>query len=317
MNRLAQEARERQRMLEYLKRQENVTEAAKRFHVSRKTVYKWRKRWDGTVESLYEQSRAPVHQRQGHTPELDQLVKRLAKRFHYTDLIQAYQTAKQQNGYPFGYATFKRRVRALCRDEVKKPGRRKNKPYKRAEYLGQKVQVDVKYVPNECVMDGKQYDVYVAVDECSRWAYRKMYDEHSTYSSKQFLDELIRHTPFPIHMIQTDNGSEFTKEYLRKPCDKKGGKLPAEPTLFEQGLQAYDIMYHRIRPRTPRHNGKVECQNRLDEERFYNDLRMYSLADGNKQLEKYQKKSNAIWKVCLGMRSPNDVVLNYLSVGVI
>lgn len=58
---------------------------------------------------------------------------------------------------------------------------------------------------------------------------------------------------------------------------------------------------YNIRSITPRHNGKVERQNKLNEERFYNDLRMYSLTDGNKQLEKYQKKSNAIWKVCLGM----------------
>ena len=32
---------------------------------------------------------------------------------------------------------------------------RKPKPYQRADYTGQKIQVDVKFVPNYCVADGK------------------------------------------------------------------------------------------------------------------------------------------------------------------
>jgi len=45
-----------------------------------------------------------------------------------------------------------------------------------------------------------------------------------------------------------------------------------------------DIIYHRIRVATPRHNGKVERQHRTDEKRFYKKMRMYSLSDGHKQL---------------------------------
>lgn len=56
----------------------------------------------------------------------------------------------------------------------------------------------------------KKYYQYTAVDECSRWTFREMYDEHSTYSSKDFLMKLIEKAPFPIREIQTDNGAEFT-----------------------------------------------------------------------------------------------------------
>lgn len=82
------------------------------------------------------------------------------------------------------------------------------------------MQIDVKYVPSECVENGSKYYVYVAVgaplavDECSRWTYRQMYEEHSTYSSTQFLEELVKAAPFQIRMVQTDNGSEFTKSML-------------------------------------------------------------------------------------------------------
>ena len=303
MERITQEARWRQHVLEYLKKHGNVAATARRYHISRKTLYKWKKRWDGTPESLCDRSRRPHKVRDGHSEYWIRLIRRLCKKHHWTDIIAAYQEAKQRYGYPYTYQTFKKRERELFEGKKSKQWKRKNKPYERASYPGQKVQVDVKYVPGECVAGsngGKKYYVYIAVDECSRWTYRQMYEEHSTYSSDQFLQELIKHAPFQIRMIQTDNGTEFTKKLLTS--DKN------DLTLFEQRMEAYGIQYHRIKPATPRHNGKVERQNRLDQDRFYDHLRMFSLEDGRVQLAAYQKKSNDWWKTCLDMKSPNDVI---------
>ncbi len=63
-----------------------------------------------------------------------------------------------------------------------------------------------------------------------------------------------------------------------------------------------------------KNNGKVERQHRTDQERFYNKLRMYNLADGRRQLAIYQKLSNKLIKTCLGLRSPNEVVIDYLAI---
>ena len=133
-----------------------------------------------------------------------------------------------------------------------------------------------------------------------------MYDEHSTYSSKDFLMKLIKAFPFPIREVQTDNGTEWTTQLLVKDPESK--------TMFEKALADMDIIYHRIRVATPRHNGKVERQHRLDEARFYKKMRMYSLEDGRKQLARYNKKSNNISKSCLKYRSPNAVLADYLAV---
>ncbi|MDO4301438.1 MAG: integrase core domain-containing protein, partial [Clostridia bacterium] len=78
--------------------------------------------------------------------------------------------------------------------------------------------------------------------------------------------------------------------------------------------QKLGIKYQRIRVAAPRHNGKVERQNRQDEERFYRSMKMYSLEDGRKQLAVYQKKSNNYIKTCLNFQSPNQVVEKYLGV---
>ena len=57
MNRITQEAQARQRFLEYFLKNGHATETAIRYRISRKTLYKWLKRYDGTWQSLVEQSR--------------------------------------------------------------------------------------------------------------------------------------------------------------------------------------------------------------------------------------------------------------------
>ena len=85
-------------------------------------------------------------------------------------------------------------------------------------------------------------------------------------------------------------------------------------SLFEQALEDLGIIYHRIRIATPRHNGKVERQHRIDEKRFYKKIKMYNLNDGRKQLTVYNTKSNNISKVCLNYKSPNKILADYLGV---
>ncbi len=56
----------------------------------------------------------------------------------------------------------------------------------------------------------------------------------------------------------------------------------------------YGIRHQLIKPRTPRHNGKVERSHRNDNERFYKTLRFYSFDDLQAQMAKYLYRSNRI-----------------------
>ena len=300
MDKIAQDSQYRQRMMAYSEHH-GVEETANRYHVCRKTVWKWSKRWDGTAKSLEEKSRRPKNSPRKQKPWEIELVKRMRKKYG-KDLLLGYQKAREK-GYKRSYGCFKRTAEKEIPLKKKAP-KRKNKPYQRASYPGQKVQIDVKYVPSYCVADGRKYYQYTAKDECTRWTYREMYEEHNTYSSQQFLLSLVEHAPFMIREVQTDNGSEFTKRLMSND--------PNDKTLFEQELERMGIIYHRIRPATPRHNGKVERQHRTDEMRFYCHMRMYSLEDGRKQLARYQRQSNNNIMTCLGMRSPNQVLQLYL-----
>ena len=117
---------------------------------------------------------------------------RYAKRYG-GDLLLGYERARA-NGYSRSYGCFKRTASQLLRPG-KKRRKRKNKPYQRAEYPGQKIQIDVKFVPSYCVAGGGKYYQFTAKDECTRWTYREMYDENSSVSAKDFLEKLVRSAP--------------------------------------------------------------------------------------------------------------------------
>ena len=285
MDIITQTAYARQRMVLYAKKH-GTSKASLRYRTSRKTVTKWLNRYDGTIESLKDRSRRPHTSPGSHSPKEIKMVKKWLKKVRWEDLIYAYQKLKEK-GYTRSYGGFKRLARRLSEEKPKKQRvKRKPKPYTRACYPGQKLQIDVKHVPGKCVMDGNKYYQFTAKDECSRWTYRQMYDDKSSYSAKLFLDELIKVAPFPIRMVQTDNGSEFTNALLIVKSKHK--------TLFEEALNDMDILYKRIRIATPRHNGKVERQHRTDNMRFYSNLKFLNLADGREKMAKYQSLSNDI-----------------------
>lgn len=282
-----------------------LTETSLRYRLSRKSICKWRNRWDGSWQSLMDQSRRPHNSPRRQSRSEEKLVKRYGKQYR-DDLLLGFQKAKAC-GYTRSYGCFKRTVRRLLGKPARKKQKpRKPKPYQRADYPGQKVQLDVKYVPAYCIAGSGKYYQFTAKDECSRWTFREMYDEHSTYSAADFLHKLVKRSPFPIRAIQTDNGTEFTNALLVTKSKHK--------TMFESALMEMGIAYHRIRIATPRHNGKVERQHRTDELRFYRQMRMYSLEDGRRQLGKYQSLSNGYIMTCLGMKSPNEILDRYLGV---
>ena len=147
------------------------------------------------------------------------------------------------------------------------------KPYEKMLYPGQRVQIDVKFVPDACIMgeakaEGKKFYQYTAIDEYSRFWYLEAFEEHRSYSSAVFLEHMLKAFKFRVECVQTDNGAEFTK--------RLGSSEKPTPTLFESRLKHYGIRHKLIKPYTPRHNGKVERSHHKDNEYFYATHKFYS-----------------------------------------
>ena len=150
-----------------------VTAASKYYRVSRQAIYEWRAKYDGkSWKSLVDKSHRPHHHPNEHTAEEKAMILRMYP-YHKEDMIMLWD-ALRKRGYARSYTSLVRVVNKWIKPEIKKKQTRKPKPYQRADYPGQKVQVDVKFVPTYCVVNGKKYYQYTAVDECTRWTYREM-----------------------------------------------------------------------------------------------------------------------------------------------
>ncbi len=164
MSSLSHPKYQRQCIVKYAQKH-SVTETAIWYKVSRKTVYKWLSRYDGSIASLEDRSHRPKTSPKSHTEQELRQIRRRLKKYKWTDLLLAYQDLIEKDGYTRSYGAFKRVVSRLKALKPKKK-KRKLKPYQRADYPGQKIQIDVKYVPSYCVTDGKKYYQYTAASSC-------------------------------------------------------------------------------------------------------------------------------------------------------
>jgi transposase InsO family protein len=176
------------------------------------------------------------------------------------------------------------------------------KPMEQMQYPGQRIQIDVKFVPLACITTkGERYYQYTAIDEYSRLRYLKAYEENSTYSSADFLKSataFFKKHGFDIECVQTDNGFEFTNRFSQSQRNSL--------TLFEATAASLGIRHKLIRPYTPRHNGKVERSHREDQKRFYSCHNFYSFQDFATQLNAHLRRSNSIPMRPLCYLSPID-----------
>lgn len=290
-----------------------VSKAAIRYHVNRQYIYRWKNRYDGSWDSLRNLSRRPHSHPNQHTPAELKLIADMRRRNPHAGLV-VFWVKLTQRGYQRSITGLYRVLRRQGIMAVKPPNPKYiPKPYEQMRYPGQRVQIDVKFVPSACLKNsqviGRQFFQYTAIDEYSRWRYVEAFEEHSTYSSSVFLEHLVKAFPLPIECVQTDNGSEFTKRFQSDST--------ADLTLFQKRLKEYGIRHKQIRPFTPRHNGKVERSHRKDNERFYATHSFYSFEDFSKQLLVYNRREyNHFPMRPLGWKSPHTVLQEFIRWGV-
>ena len=286
-----------------------VSKAVVKYKTNRQYIYRWKRRYDGSWDSLHDRSRRPYHHPSQHTPQEIKLIRDMWRRNSHDGLV-VFWVKLRRCGYSRSISGLYRFLRKQGIMAVHPPNPKYiPKPYEKMDYPGQRIQVDVKFVPSACLKNsqviGKQFFQYTAIDEFFRWRFVEAFEEHSTYSSAQFVDHLVKAFSGKIECIQTDNGTEFTNRFTTHR-DK--------PTLFEKRLEEHGIRHKLIRPYTPRHNGKVERSHRKDNERFYATHLFYSFEDFARQLKAYNRKDyNDFPMRPLGWKTPNEVLREYLN----
>ena len=278
-----------------------VSKASRKYNRARSFIYFWLKRWDGSVESLRPESRRPHHHPNEHTPEELKLIRDMRRRNPKLGMVELWCRLRLR-GYSRCLESLWRVLKREGLIAVKEKDPYTPKPYQQMTHPGERVQIDVKVVPRKCIADPHlRLFQYTAIDEYSRYRILGAYPDQNTYSSYQFLLKVVdefRKKGVKIECVQTDNCFEFTNNLNARGDEKQ--------TMFEEALTFLNIRYKKIRPYTPRHNGKVERSHREDQKRFYDTHSFYSLADFGEQLAVHQRRSNSLPMRPLHWLSPKD-----------
>ncbi len=304
---ITEEMRFRHRVVKYAIKHDNNAKAARRYHTSRQQVWRWRQRYDGTVRSLANKSTRPHSHSNQHTDKELDLIRRKHRYHGHEGLGQVYRKLTD-DGYTRTYDAMCIQIRKMKLKKKKKkisyPKIKYNKPP--ATYPGQRVQIDVKFVPNECVGFASYHARYyqiTAIDEYSRKRCLELVEENSTYTTSEFLKGLEGRLGFKIDLVQTDNGFEFVND--TEVTNKK--------TLFEKQLEKMGVQHKRIRPYSPWQNGIVERSHRIDNELFYSKRRFRSYKEMKKSFKRYNTRYNNIARKVLNFKTPNEIVIEYFS----
>ena len=180
------------------------------------------------------------------------------------------------------------RVLRRCGALVRRP--RKPKPvwtrYAKA-FPGERAQMDLMYLP-----EGRFQ--LTLVDDCSRFLAATTLEQRTTAAVCSVLPHLLRNLPFPVHCIQTDNGSEFGRDLTSL-------------------LQRLGVRHTRIRPRCPHLNGKVERVQRTVREEFWDGMGPAPLPRWERWLQDYVRLYNRRRQhSALGYTTPMEYALQRL-----
>jgi transposase InsO family protein len=265
---------------------------AHRYHCTIQTLYRWRRLYDGSLDSLENKSHRPhTPHKNRHTDKEIKHIQDLIRRNPYIGLNELYGKLRFNYSYSRNPVTLYRFLRKNgyykdIRTEKRKPY--KPKPYHTSSRVGEKWQLDVKFIPLECestIYEVRRYYQYTVIDEATRERFIYPYQDLCAENSVDFVKRAIAYFGYKPEIIQTDNGEEFV--YTRQV--KKG-----KEHSFDKFCCLYNIVHKHIKPRTPRHNGKVERSHRNDNERFYCRLKFYNYDDLKLQMKAYLERSNNI-----------------------
>lgn len=218
----------------------------RRYHVSKASLMRWNKLYDGTRASLTPRSHRPHSQHPNtHTEEELSWIRNYHRRNPNISICELFGKFRQEKTYSRHpgslYRVFVRLGYRKKVESTKKKSRHLGR-YDTPAELSKKWQMDVKYVPTACYAgsDGEKFYQYTMLEEASRERFIYAYKEASSYSTVEFVQRALIYFGYSSDVIQTDNGGEFTHTHKTNrihPLDDLCRRL--------------HIVHKTIRPRPP------------------------------------------------------------------
>lgn len=239
-----------EKLTQIIKKQKRITEVSQEFNVSRQTIHKWLNRYKRFgVSGLIRQKRKNSHPAHNRTsPEIEQLIVNLSRE-HFYDGVE---TLSDRLQFKFNLTLHPTTIyRILKRKEVRYgeyqtyTKKRWKKKLFAHQIPGKELQMDTKYPYG--YKEGKV--IYTIIDDATRWVFAWSYEKANQENTLDFLEKVLKRSPFPIRKIRTDQGKEFiairVKDFLKKQ----------------------NIEYRNNTPYCPEENGKIERFHRTLQEK--------------------------------------------------
>ncbi len=136
MNKITQTMLYRQSMIQYTQKF-GVTKAAIHYRENRQLIYRWMKRYDGTLQSLADRSHRPHSHPNQHTKDEIKLILNMHRRNTHTGIVRFWVKLRQK-GYKRSISGLYKflRKRNITKDKLPNPKKYKPKPYEQMEYPG-------------------------------------------------------------------------------------------------------------------------------------------------------------------------------------
>jgi transposase InsO family protein len=253
----------RLRLLREAADERNVARVCRRFGISRKSFYKWKRRHaehgDG---GLCDRPRTPRRSPRAVAPDIVSKILYLRQSYHFgagriRDYLRRFHQAAVAASSVHRILT-RHGMPRLPANQKHQPHRQRWQRYEKPQ-PGHRLQLDVKFLERIAGTQKRLFQ-FTAIDDCTRIRVLKVYDRCNQQTAIRFIDEVRRRLPFRIQVVQTDNGAEFQSQ-------------------FHWHLETSDIRHVYIRPRTPHLNGKVERSHRVDDQEFYQLLDKEGISD--------------------------------------
>src|ERR1700722_6439023 len=136
-------------------------------------------------------------------------------------------------------------ISRLPETEGDKPSKKKFKAYPIGYF-----HIDIAGVRTE---EGNLY-FFVAIDRTSKFAYAELHEKAKRQTAAKFLQALIKHVPYNIHTVLTDNGIQFAD----LPKNRMGPTALWRGHIFDRTCDDNGIEHRLTKPKHPWTNDQVE-----------------------------------------------------------
>ena len=151
-------------------------------------------------------------------------------------------------------------------------------------YPGALVQVDTKQLR----FGGQKYYQFTATDCYTPVSFIHVRKSIASRAASEFLSRLVEYMPFAVQAVQTDNGSEYAKE-------------------FERALREAGIEHYFTYPNCPKQNGRVERKIGTTQSELWDWREGYSVDELNRIADEWNITYNQVRPhQALGYKTPEE-----------